>query len=147
MSENPDSGKSEAIYDKRSGLFLYQPFSKDDQLARVVKIKRVSNRKIETTLRTESEQLLSYDEAIALNWAPAMKIQDRKQPQATDMRYSTSAARRSLDSMIFTIIEEFLQTSRTGQHEDFRRGAARRRSEKSVLVGIPANNPPDMIDN
>ncbi|MFC3345709.1 helix-turn-helix domain-containing protein [Paenibacillus abyssi] len=146
MSENPDSGKSEAIYDKRSGLFLYQPFSKDDQLARVVKIKRVSNRKIETTLRTESEQLLSYDEAIALNWAPAMKIQDRKPTTSYGYAVFHFPLPRSLDSMIFTIIEEFFKQVGPANMKISAGEQLVVEVKKSVLVGILPTTHPDMID-
>lgn len=47
IRENPDAGKIETIYDKRNGLFLFQPFGKDGSVARIVELKRVNNRNLE----------------------------------------------------------------------------------------------------
>lgn len=145
--ENPDSGKSEAIYDKRSGVFLFQPFGKDGSVARIMELKRVNNKRIEAKLKTMDNEILSYEEAVRQEWAPLISIEERKPVNGYGYARFEFPLPKSQDSIIFTIIEEFFKqigpaNMKLVQEEEQLILEVR----KSVLLGIMPATHPDLID-
>lgn len=145
--EHPDSGRSDAIYDKRSGVFLYQPFGKDDTLARVMELKRLNNKKIEAKLRTGDGESLSYEEACRQGWKPLIEITERKAVNGYGYARFEFPKPQSQDSIIYTIIEEFFKQAgpanmKLSQHH----GHILLEVRKSVLLGVMPATHPDLID-
>ncbi|GFN33017.1 helix-turn-helix domain-containing protein [Paenibacillus xylaniclasticus] len=147
MREYPDAGKTETIYDKRTGLFLYQPFERDGVLARIVELKRINNRKIEAVLRTYQDELLAYDEAMAQGWQPSLTIAERKPINGYGYARFEFPTPKSVDSIIFAIIEALFQHAGPANlkltNEDGRLVAEVR---KCVLDGVMPATHPDLID-
>ncbi|MBJ6359967.1 helix-turn-helix domain-containing protein [Paenibacillus sp. GCM10012307] len=146
VQENPDAGKYETIYDKKSGLFLYQPFVKDGSKARLVELKRVSNRRVEATLQTEDNERLPYKEAVVGGWQPELQISDRKLNTAYGYAMFKFPIPRGIDSFIYTIIEEMFKhigpvNMRLHVGQDLTVEV-----RKSVLTGILPETHPDFID-
>jgi hypothetical protein len=147
QKEHPDSGKSEAIYDKRSGVFLFQPYGKEGSLARVVELKRVNNKKIEAKLKTIDNEILHYNEAKLQGWVPMISIDERKPVNGYGYARFEFPLPKSQDSIIFTIIEEFFKQVGPANmkltQEDERIVLEVR---KSVLLGVMPATHPDLID-
>ena len=72
ISSNPDTGKHDIIFDRKTGVFLFQSFKFGDRFARVVSLKRVNQRKKEILLQVGNERI-SYEKAISIGWAPVSK--------------------------------------------------------------------------
>ncbi len=147
QNEHPDSGKSDAIYDKKSGVFLYQPFGKDGAVARVMELKRLNNKKIEAKLRTGDGEILSYEEARLQGWKPLIEITERKAVNGYGYARFEFPKPQSQDSIIYTIIEEFFkQTGPANMKLSQNNGHIVLEVRKSVLLGIMPATHPDLID-
>ncbi|WP_127529460.1 hypothetical protein [Paenibacillus kobensis] len=145
--ENPDAGKSETVYDKRTGLFIYQPFARNGEIARIVELKRVNNRKIEAKLRTNEDQLLTYDEAVIQGWQPALSITERKPVNGYGYACFEFPAPKSPDSIIFSIIEElFKHAGPANMKLTNADGRLTVEVRKCVLSGVMPATHPDLID-
>ncbi|MFC5449067.1 helix-turn-helix domain-containing protein [Paenibacillus aestuarii] len=145
--ENPDSGKVETIYDKRTGLFLFQPFGKDDQLARIIQLKRVNNRKIDARLKTSDDQLLTYEEAASQGWSPLFSITEKKPINGYGYAQFEFPIPKAPDSVIFTVIEElFKQAGPANLKITSEHGKLSVEVRKCVLLGVMPATHPDLID-
>ncbi|WP_054943674.1 helix-turn-helix domain-containing protein [Paenibacillus ihuae] len=146
IQENPNAGKVETIYDKRKGVFLFQPFVKGDQLARVMELKRVNNRKIEAWLKTIDGRRLSYDTALNEGWTPLMEINERKLINGYGYARFEFPAAKSPDSVIYPIIEELYKQAgpanmKITQESEIISVEVR----KCVLSGVMPDTHPDLI--
>jgi len=147
IRENPDAGKSETIYDKRSGLFLYQPFQRDNGIARVMELKRVNNRRIEALLKTDDDRLLTYEEAMNEGWQPALTIAERKPINGYGYARLEFPKPQSLDSVIYAIIEElFKHAGPANLKIAGEEGKVIAEVRKCVLYGVMPATHPDLID-
>lgn len=145
--EHPDSGKSEAIYDKKSGIFLYQPYGKDGSVARVMELKRLNNKKIEAKLKTGDSEILSYEEACRQGWKPLIEITERKPVNGYGYARFEFPKPQTHDSIIFTIMEEFFkQIGPANMKLSQKDGQIVVEVRKSVLLGVMPATHPDLID-
>jgi hypothetical protein len=78
-NDNPDSGKYDTIYDKKTGVFLFQSFIKDGLIARVVEMKRVNRYSLEIILQTGTESRFTYEKAKKDGWVPSITLTPRNQ--------------------------------------------------------------------
>lgn len=146
VQENPDAGKVETIFDKRKGVFLFQPFGKGELLARVMELKRVNNRKVEALLKTTDGQLLSYDSALKDGWAPLLQIQERKPINGYGFARFEFPAAKSPDSVIYPIIEElFKQAGPANMKIIQENDRITVEVRKCVLLGVMPDTHPDLI--
>lgn len=146
VTNNPDSGKYDTIYDRKSKVFLFQPYWLGSRLARVCSIKRVNRNRIEVMLQIGIDEQIPLERAIDEGWLPAITITDRKAITSYGYAMFEFPLPLTLDSMIYTIIEDFfkligpanlrIQIGETIQVE----------VKKSVLTGILPSTHPDMID-
>lgn len=145
--EHPDSGKSQVLYDKRSGVFLFQPFGRDGAVARVMELKRLSNKRVEAKLKTGGNEILSCDEAKRQGWAPLISIDERKPVNGYGYARFEFPLPKSQDSIIFTIIEEFFKQAGPANMK-ITQGDEQIVLEvrKSVLLGVMPSTHPDLID-
>lgn len=144
---NPDAGKTETIYDKRSGLFLFQPFTKDGVLARVSELKRISNRKVEATLTIGPNQQLKHEEALTQGWAPVLRISERKATNGYGYARFEFPIPTAADSVVYAIIEDFYKHAGPANMKINRTvGKILVEVRKCVLVGIMPATQPDFID-
>ncbi|WP_028563354.1 helix-turn-helix domain-containing protein [Paenibacillus pinihumi] len=146
VQENPDAGKYETIYDKKTGLFLYQPFVKEDRKARLMELKRVSNRQVEAILQTEDNERLLYKEAVADGWHPELHISDRKLNTAYGYALFKFPVPRGIDSFIYTMIEEMFKQIGPSNMRVHAGQDLTVEVRKSVLKGILPETHPDFID-
>jgi hypothetical protein len=147
ISENPDAGKIETVYDKRNGLFLFQPFGKDGLVARIVELKRVNNRKIEALLKTDDDQILTYEEALLQGWLPLLSISERKPINGYGYARFEFPAPKSPDSIIYAIIEELFKQAGPSNLKIVREvGRITVEVRKCVLLGVMPATHPDLID-
>lgn len=147
ISENPDAGKIETVYDKRNGLFLFQPFGKDGLVARIVQLKRVNNRKIEALLKTGDDQILTYEEALLQGWVPLLSITERKPINGYGYARFDFPAPKSPDSVIYAIIEELFKQAGPSNLKIVREvGRITVEIRKCVLLGVMPATHPDLID-
>lgn len=147
IRENPDAGKIETIFDKRKGIFLFQPFGKGDQFARVMELKRVNNRKIEAWLKTMDGQLHSYDTALQEGWTPLLEIQERKPINGYGFARFEFPLAKSPDSVIYPIIEELYKQAGPANMkivQESERISVEVR--KCVLLGVMPDTHPDLIE-
>ncbi|MGU3473171.1 helix-turn-helix domain-containing protein [Paenibacillus sp. D51F] len=143
---NPDTGKYDMIFDRNSGVFLFQPFQKDGRIARIVQMKRVNRRKKEITLQVGQDEFLTYEQAIEAGWTPLLSISNRKPITSYGYASFNFPLPSTLDSMIYSIIEELFKQVGPA---NIRISAGDRvvvEVKKSVLVGILPTTHPDMID-
>jgi len=146
LESNPDYGKSDTIYDKKSGVFLFQPYRNGDQLARVMEMKRVSRQKTEVTLQLESGTRLLLTQALQEGWKPALGIDSGKVNSAYGYARFEFPAPTMLDSMIYTIVETFFeQIGPVNMHITFEQKLIIE-VKKSVLLGISPTTHPDLVD-
>jgi len=143
---NINSGKYDTSYDKKTGVYLFQPFIKDGVTARVVEMNRINRYKMDIVLQTGTESRFSYVEAVKDGWVPSFTI-DQKKPISTygyaRFEFPIPA---TLDSMIYVIIEEFYK--QVGPL-NIRISVTEKlivEIKKSVLSGILPTTHPDMID-
>lgn len=147
IQENPDSGKTETIFDKRSGLFLFQPFSKSDAVARIIDLKRVNNRKIEALLKTSDDQTMTYEEALQQGWRQMITIDERKPTNGYGYARFEFPVPKAHDSVIYTIIEELFKQAGPANMKVFRmEGFISVEVRKCVLIGVMPGTHPDLID-
>lgn len=147
IEKNPDAGKVEAIYDKRNGLFLFQPFGKDGSLARVVELKRVNNRKVEARLKTSDDQLLTFEEASKQGWVPLLSITERKPINGYGYASFEFPNPKAPDSVIYTAIEELFKQAGPANMKIAREdGRIKVEVRKCVLFGVMPASHPDLID-
>lgn len=147
IKENPDAGKVETIFDKRYGLFLFQPFGKDGSLARIIELKRVNNRKIEALLKTGDDQLLTYEEAVEQGWVPLLTINERKPINGYGYARFEFPIPKTPDSAIYAIIEElFKQAGPANMKITWGDGRITVEVRKCVLIGVMPATHPDLID-
>lgn len=66
---NQHYSKFDLIYDKRTGVYLFQPYVLNGQIGRITHIKRLSRSKIEAQLCVGQEHIL-LSEALAEGWKP-----------------------------------------------------------------------------
>lgn len=145
--ENPDSGKTEAIFDKKSGIFLYQPFGKGDSTARIMELKRVSNRRVEAKLRTGDDEWLTYEEACRQGWKPLLTLEERKPVNGYGYARFEFPQPKSLDSIIFSLIEAFYQHAGPANMKlTQENGLLVLEVRKTVLLGVMPATHPDLID-
>jgi hypothetical protein len=146
VSNNPDNGKYDVIFDKKSGVFLFQPFHKDGKLARIVRIKRVNRRKKEITLQVGTDEFLNYEQALVEGWVAGLTASDNKAITSYGYAHFDFPTPSTMDSMIFTIIEELFKQVGPA---NIRITAGERlivEVKKSVLLGIFPTTHTDMID-
>ncbi len=144
---NPDNGKYDMIYDKATGAFLFQPYHKESELARIVRMKRVNRRKKEITLQISSGENLLLEQAIEEGWKPTLTITEKRAITSYGYASFDFPLPSTLDSMIYKIIEEFfmqigpanIRITTTGKRLLVE-------VKKSVLLGILPTTHPDMID-
>ncbi|KRE47222.1 hypothetical protein [Paenibacillus sp. Soil522] len=146
VTNNPDSGKYDTIYDRKSKVFLFQPYRLGNRLARVCSMKRVNRNRIEVMLQVSMNERIPLERAIVEGWQPAVTITDRKAITSYGYALFEFPLPQTLDSVIYTIIEEFfkligpanlrIQIGETIQVE----------AKKSVLTGVMPATHPDMID-
>jgi hypothetical protein len=143
---NPDNGKTDTIYDKKTGAFLFQPFTKDENIARVVKMKRVHKWKMEIVLQVGSGEFLSYEEAVQEGWTPQLTITSKKPITSFGFAVFEFPRPTTIDSMIFTIIEELFKQVGAGNIRITTGENLLVEVKKSVLLGIQPTTHPDLID-
>lgn len=146
VRENPDSGKYDTIYDKKSGVFLFQPFINDGRIARVFEMKRVSRYKMEITLLTGTETRFTYEDALKDGWMPALNITPKKPNTAYGYARFEFPSPTTLDSMIYTIIEEIFKQVGAANIRITTGEKLILEVKKSVLQNILPTTHPDMID-
>lgn len=146
VSDNPDNGKYDMIYDKKTGAFLFQPFQKEDKMARIVRMKRVSGRKKEITLQVDHNDFLTYEQAIEDGWAAAMTITARKAITSYGYASFDFPIPSTMDSLIYAIIEEFFKQIGAANIRITTGERLLVEVKKSVLLGILPTKHPDLID-
>ncbi|CAG7651650.1 helix-turn-helix domain-containing protein [Paenibacillus allorhizosphaerae] len=147
INENPDAGKVETIYDKRNGLFLFQPFVKNGSLARIVELKRVNNRKIDARLKTSDDQLLTYEEALEHGWLPLLTITERKPITGYGYARFEFPTQQAPNSVIYMVIEELFKQAGPANMKITREGRIITvEVRKTVLLGVMPTTHPDLID-
>ena len=147
ITDNPDDGKIETIFDKRNGLFLFQPFIKGSSIARIVDLKRVNNRKIEAALKISDDQTISHEEALKQGWSPLLSIVERKPINGYGYARFEFPVPKTHDSVIYSVIEELFKQAGPANmkitREDSRITVEVR---KCVLLGVMPATHPDLID-
>lgn len=147
IKDNPDAGKTETIYDKRNGLFLFQPFGKDGLVARIIELKRVNNRKIEALLKTSDDQFLTYEDASEQGWVPLLSINERKPINGYGYARFEFPIPKTPDSVIYAIIEElFNQAGPANIKIALKDERIAVEVRKCVLIGVMPATHPDLID-
>ncbi|MFD0710902.1 helix-turn-helix domain-containing protein [Paenibacillus sp. GCM10027626] len=146
MASNPDHGKSDTIYDKKSGAFLFQPYRKEQRLARVIEMKRASRQKIEVILQVEGGARLTLEQALGEGWMPALKIKPAKVNSAYGYARFEFPAPTMLDSMIYSIIELFFEQIGPSNMRIMMEDKLIVEVKKSVLTDILPATHPDLLD-
>lgn len=146
VASNPETGKYDTIYDKKSSTFLFQPYRREGRFARIVSMKRLHRSELEITLQLGADEFLAYDEAIQVGWKPMLSITEKKPITTFGYALFEFPVPETLDSMIFTIIEEMFKQIGPS---NIRINAGDRlivEVKKSVLLGVLPTTHPDLID-
>lgn len=135
----------ETIYDKKTGVFLFQPYFNNGELARVMSIGKNGSARAKITLKTSSSEL-TLEEALGLGWKPTYLIEEKKQVTAYGFAKFVFPIPRSLDSVIYQVIDELFKAAgpynmrvKTGEMLEVE-------IKKTTLVGITESTEPDLIN-
>lgn len=139
--------KNETLYDSKTGVFLFQSFKKGEDLARVIKIKKLSRTKVEISVQLDSGIVLSYKDAMSDGWKPTVQLSLKKAITSYGYAMFEFPIPATMDSMIYSIIEELMRQAgpanlRINRGEDMITVEVK----KIVLSGIMPATHPDMID-
>lgn len=144
--ENPDAGKYETIFDKRRGIFLFQPFAREGKLARLIELKRLSNKRTEAVLLTEDGERIDYEAALTAGWSPQLMLEPRKLNTAYGYARFVFPLPRSLDSIIYLLLEEMFKQIGPANMRVTVGGQLEVEVRKSVLQGILPATHAEWID-
>ncbi len=75
---NPNIGKYDTIYDKRTGAYLFQSYMRNNQIARLISIKRLNRQDIEAQLQITTSECISLKVAMAEGWIPETHVGNHK---------------------------------------------------------------------
>lgn len=147
VTDHPNAGKTETIYDKRQGLFLFQPYGKDGKIGRIATLQRVNNRKVEALMKTEDEETITYEEAVKQGWLPRLSIIERKPINGYGYARFEFPIPKAIDSVIYDIIEELFKQAGPANLKIARDGERISvEVRKVVLLGVMPATHPDFID-
>ncbi|WP_336775277.1 helix-turn-helix domain-containing protein [Paenibacillus sp. MMO-58] len=146
VSDNPDSGKYDTIYDKATGAYLFQLFEKDGKLGRIVRMKKISSKKKEITLQLAHNEILSYENAIEAGWLPKQHISDKKAITSYGYAKFIFPLPPTLDSIIYSIIEELFQQAGPKNMRITTADQIVVEVKKCVLLDVLPSTHPDLID-
>lgn len=104
------SVKSNIIYDKKTGIFLFQPYINkvNGRIARIMEMERISPTKIKTVFIDEGGKEFPYEEAME-SWKPLIQLERKEKNSAYGYACFEFPKPTFLDSMIYSIIEQFYQ--------------------------------------
>ncbi|MFS1513112.1 helix-turn-helix domain-containing protein [Chengkuizengella sp. SCS-71B] len=105
---HPELEKNDVIYHKKEGLFLFQPFKKEGQLARIYKINS-KGRKAESFLITENGEEISLERAEEEGWKREVVLEQRKNIATYGTAKFHFPKPASIDSLIYDIIVQLLK--------------------------------------
>lgn len=145
-ANNPDSGKYDTIYDRKSGIYLFQPYRRGNRLARVVSMKRVNRNRLEIVLQVGPNEQIPLEIALKDEWKPAAVITDRKAITSYGYALFDFPIPSTMDSMIYAIIEEFFKQVGPANLRINIGETIKVEVKKSVLLGVLPTTHPDMID-
>ncbi|QQZ64471.1 helix-turn-helix domain-containing protein (plasmid) [Paenibacillus sonchi] len=77
VNEKTNFGKYDTIFDKKTGVYLFQLYTLNNQIGRIISIKRVNHKRIESVLQVEGKQI-PLEEALSKGWVPVTTIGERK---------------------------------------------------------------------
>ncbi|WP_054025078.1 helix-turn-helix domain-containing protein [Bacillus sp. FJAT-28004] len=143
---NPDAGKTETLFDKRSGIFLYQPYSKEGNIARITRLKRINHRKVEAFLQTNDDRMITHDTAIKEGWQPVIQLKEKKTLTSYGYAKFIFPIPKTLDSVIYAVLEEFFIHAGPANMRISVEDKLVVEVRKSVLLGIMPATHPDLID-
>lgn len=141
-----NSGKYVTSYDKKSGVFLFQPFVRGNILARVIEMNRINKNKLDIILQTGSGTRFTYVEAVKDGWVAGLTIDQRKQITTYGYAKFEFPIPSTLDSMIYANIEEFYKQIGPLNIRITFNEKLTVEVKKSVLFGILPTTHPDLID-
>lgn len=145
-SKHPDYGKYDTIFDKKLGVFLFQPYIKDNEVARVIEMKRVSRYRLEIVLQTESKNCFTYEQALSDGWQPVIQITPKKPNSAYGHARFEFPNPTTNDSMTYTIVEEFFKQIGPSNMRITTGEKLIIEVKKSVLFGVLPTTHPDLVD-
>lgn len=145
---NPDSGKYDTIYDRKSQVYLFQPYRLGNRLARVCSMKRVSRSKVEVMLQVATNDRIPLEQAINEGWKPATAeaITDRKAITSHGYALFEFPLPITSDSVIYTIIDDFFKLVGPANLRIQVADVIQVEVKKAVLTGVLPSTHPDMID-
>ncbi|MEK4297366.1 helix-turn-helix domain-containing protein [Paenibacillus sp. FSL R5-0914] len=144
----PSNVKSNTLYDKKTGAFLFQPYlnKENGRIARIMEMERISPMKIKAKMIDEGGKGISYEEAIA-TWKPLIQLERKESNSAYGYACFNFPIPTFLDSMIYTIIEQFYQHVGPANMRISKEEASLVvKVKKCVLKGISPLTYPDFID-
>lgn len=142
-----DQEKYLTLYDKKLGIYLFQPFVKRNENARIVEMKRLSKNKIKVQLLTSSNEKVLYEDAIKLGWTPVNNLSAKKLNSSYGYALFEFPIPLSIDSVIYIVIDELIK--HIGPNNMKVQSTENRiivEVKKSVLTGIKSSTHPDLID-
>ncbi|CAM4044527.1 helix-turn-helix domain-containing protein [Paenibacillus alkaliterrae] len=145
-TNNPDSGKYDTIYDRKSKVYLFQPYRWGNRLARVCSMKRLNRNRIEVMLQVSTDERIPLERAIDEGWKPAVTITDRKAITSYGYAVFEFPLPITPDSVIYAIIDEFFKLIGPANLRIQIGEFIQVEVKKSVLTGILPATHPDMID-
>ncbi|WP_169088635.1 hypothetical protein [Paenibacillus sp. PL91] len=143
---HPDSGRYDTIYDRKSKVYLFQPYRMGNRLARVCSMKRINRNKVEVKLQVSTDEWIPLEQAINEGWKPAASITDRKAITSYGYAVFEFPVPITPDSVIYAIIDEFFKLLGPANLRIQIGEAIQVEVKKSVLTGILPSTHPDMID-
>ncbi len=144
----PSSVKSNIIYDKKTGTFLFQPYINkvNGRIARIMEMERISPTKITTVFIDEGGKEFSYEEAMT-TWEPLIQLERKEKNSAYGYACFEFPKPTFLDSMIYSIIEQFYQHAGPANIRITKEAATLMvEVKKCVLKSISPLTHPDFID-
>ncbi|OME78676.1 hypothetical protein BK120_23340 [Paenibacillus sp. FSL A5-0031] len=146
-TNNPNSGKYDTIYDRKSQVYLFQLYRLGNRLARVCSMKRVSRSKVEVMLQVGTSDRIPLEHAINEGWKPAAAaITDRKAITSHGYAIFEFPLPITSDSVIYTIIDEFFKLIGPANLRIQVADVIQVEVKKAVLTGVLPSTHPDMID-
>ncbi|MDP5273566.1 helix-turn-helix domain-containing protein [Chengkuizengella axinellae] len=107
--DHPELEKNETIYHKKEGLFLFQPFKKGDQLARIHKINSRGKKKVAAFLITENGEEIPYEKADEEGWKRGVVLEHKKNITTYGTAKFEFPKPAAINSLIYDMIVEMLK--------------------------------------
>lgn len=143
---HPELTNNNVIYHKKEGVFLFQPFRKEEQLARIYKLNSRGKKKVEAFLITENGEEMTLEKAEEEGWKREVVLEHKKNITTYGTAKFQFPKPASMDSLIYVVIVEMLKHVGANNMKIEVKDKILVEVKKSELKGVQSQTHFDFID-